>query len=146
MVDPASVFDRMTRCLLASDARAYADMFAPDAVVEWPFNPDGWPKRLEGRDAIRTHVEGVFARFQAAGRKLVAVRDAVIHSIGKHEVAVEFSIEAATPNGAARLPYVQFLRVTDDGQIATLRDYFRPAPDSAPPAAHTSQPTATLER
>ena len=138
MVDPADVFDRATRCLLAGDASAYADMFAPDAVVEWPFNPDGWPKRLEGRDAIRTHVAGVFARFQAAGRKLVAVRDPVIHSIGKHEVAVEFSIEAATPSGAARLPYVQFLRVTDDGRIAVLRDYFRPAPDSAPPAVHTS--------
>jgi uncharacterized protein len=138
MVDPADVFDRATRCLFASDANAYADMFTPDAVVEWPFNPDGWPKRLEGRDAIRTHVEGVFARFQASGRKLVAVRDAVIHSMGTHEVAVEFSIEAATPNGAARLPYVQFLRVTNDGQIAVLRDYFRPAPDSTPPAVHTS--------
>ncbi len=137
MVDPADVFDRMTRCLFAGDARAYADTFAPDAVVEWPFNPDGWPKRLEGRDAIRTHVEGVFARFQAAGRRLVAVRDTVIHSIGTHEVAVEFSIEATAPGGSARLPYVQFLRVTDDGQIAALRDYFRPAPGSAPPAVHT---------
>ena len=137
MVDPADVFDRMTRCLFAGDARAYADMFAPGAVVEWPFNPDGWPKRLEGRDAIHTHVEGVFARFKASGRKLVAVRDAVIHSIGTHEVAVEFSIEAEAPGGAVRLPYVQFLRVTNDGQIAALRDYFRPAPGSAPPV-HTS--------
>jgi hypothetical protein len=25
------------------------------------------------------------------------------------------------------------LRVTNDGQIAVLRDYFRPATDSAPP-------------
>jgi ketosteroid isomerase-like protein len=146
MIDPASVFEGMTRCLLAGDASAYAAMFAPDATVEWPFNPDGWPKRLQGRDAIRTHVEGVFARFQAAGRKLVAVRDTVIHAIGTHEVAVEFSIEARSPGGAARLPYVQFLRVTDDGQIAALRDYFRPAPDSAPPAAHAGPRTATPER
>jgi uncharacterized protein (TIGR02246 family) len=140
MVDPASVFDRMTKCLLDGDARAYADVFAADAVVEWPFNPDGWPKRLEGRDAIRTHVEGVFARFQAADRKLVAVRSAVYHSIGKHEVAVEFLLETETPNGAARLPYVQFVRVTDDGHIAALRDYFRPAPGSAPPAAKGANP------
>ncbi len=138
MVDPAEVFDRMTRCLFASDASAYADMFAPDGVVEWPFNPDGWPKRLQGRDAIRSHIEGVFARFQVSGRKLVAVRDAIVHSIGTNEVAVEFSMEATAPNGAARLPYVQFLRVTNDGHIAALRDYYRPAPDSAPPAFHTS--------
>jgi ketosteroid isomerase-like protein len=134
MVAPAEVFDRAIRYLLASDAKAYAELFAPDAVVEWPFALEGWPKRLDGRDAIRTHTEGVFARFQAAGRKLVAMRDAVIHPIGHHEVAVEFSIEANSPNGAARLPYVQFLRVTDDGHIAVLRDYFRPMADAAPPA------------
>jgi uncharacterized protein (TIGR02246 family) len=138
MVLPAEVFNRAIRCLLASDASGYADLFAPDAVVEWPFNPEGWPKRLEGRDAIRAHTEGVFARFQATGRKLVAVRDAITHSIGTHEVAVEFSIEAATPSGTSRMPYVQFLRVTDDGHIAVLHDYYRPAPDSAPPAVHKS--------
>lgn len=138
MLAPADVFDRAMRCLLASDASAYAELFAPDAVVQWPFALDGWPKRLDGRDAIRTHTEGVFARFQAAGRKLVAMRDAVVHPIGDHEVAVEFSIEAATPEGTALLPYVQFLRVTDDGHIAVLRDYFRPMANAAPPAAQKS--------
>ena len=137
MVEPTEVFRRVMGHLFAGDAGAYADMFAKDAVVEWPFAAAGWPKRLDGHDAIRTHVEGVFARFKASGRKLVAVRDAVIHSIGTHEVAVEFSIEAEAPGGAVRLPYVQFLRVTNDGQIAALRDYFRPAPGSAPPV-HTS--------
>ena len=138
MIAPVTVFDRAMQCLLASDASAYADLFAPDAVVQWPFATEGWPKRIDGRDAIRAHTEGVFARFQAAGRRLIAVRDAVVHPIGDHEVAIEFAIEAAAPNGAVRLPYVQFLRVTDDGHIAVLRDYFRPMVDAAPPATQKS--------
>ena len=135
MVAPADVFDHAMRCLLASDASAYADLFAPDAVVHWPFALEGWPKRLDGREAIRTHTEGVFARFRAAGRKLVAMHDAVVHPIGDREVAVEFLIEASTPDGTTRLPYVQFLQVTEDGHIAVLRDYFRPMANAAPPAA-----------
>jgi ketosteroid isomerase-like protein len=127
MVDPTEVFHRVMRHLFACDAGAYADTFAKDGVVEWPFAPEGWPKRLEGRDAIRTHVEAILARFQGSGRKFVAVRDPVMHAIGTHDLAVEFSFEITTPEGVTRRPYVNFLRVTDDGKIAALRDYFVPA-------------------
>ncbi len=127
MVDPIDVFHRVMWHLFAGDAGAYADMFAKDAVVEWPFAPAGWPKRLDGRDAVRTHLGAMLSRFQGSGRQFVAVRDPVMHPIGTHELAVEFSFEIATPEGAARRPYVHFLRVTEDGKIASLRDYFVPA-------------------
>jgi ketosteroid isomerase-like protein len=142
MMNPTEVFDRATRCLLAGDASGYADAFAPNGIVEWPFAAEGWPKRLQGREAIRAHVTGIFARFQTAGRKLVGVRDVINHSIGTRELAVEFSMEATTPTGTTLLPYVQFLKVTDDGHIALLRDYFRPMTDAAPPAAPKSGATA----
>jgi ketosteroid isomerase-like protein len=135
MVEPTEVFHRVMGHLFAGDADAYADMFAKDAVVEWPFAPAGWPKRLDGRDAVRTHLGAMLARFQGSGRRFVAVRDAVMHAIGTHELAVEFSFEIATPDGAARRPYVHFLRVTDDGEIAALRDYFVPATVDAQRAA-----------
>jgi ketosteroid isomerase-like protein len=127
MVDPTDVFHRVMGHLFAGDAGAYADMFAEDAVVEWPFAPAGWPKRLDGRDAIRTHVGAMLARFQGSGRNFVAVRNPVAHPIGTHELAVEFSFEITTPQGPMRRPYVHFLRVMDDGKIAALRDYFVPA-------------------
>ena len=47
------------------------------------------------------------------------MRDPVVHPIGTHELAVEFSFEITTPDGADRRPYVHFLRITDDGKIAT---------------------------
>lgn len=134
MLAPTEVFDRVIRSMLTTDAAAYADLFAPDAIVEWPFALDGWPKRVEGRDAIRAHVANVFVRFRDAGRQLVGVRDTSIHTIDAHNFAVEFSIEATSQNGGAvALPYVQFFRLTDDGLIASLRDYFRPMANSAPP-------------
>ena len=64
MVDPSEVFHRVMGHLFAGDAGAYADMFAKDAVVEWPFAAAGWPKRLDGHDAIRTHVGALLARCQ----------------------------------------------------------------------------------
>lgn len=138
MMAPTEVFDRAIRSLLASDAAAYADLFAADAVVEWPFALDGWPKRVEGRDAIRAHVANVFVRFRDAGRRLTGVRGTVFHPITSHDFAVEFSIEATTSSGAvSTLPYVQFFRLTDDGRIASLRDYFRPMANSTPPSAST---------
>jgi uncharacterized protein (TIGR02246 family) len=146
MTNPTEVFDRATRCLLAGDASGYANVFAPDGIVEWPFAAEGWPKRLQGRDAIRTHVAGIFARFQTAGRKLVGVRDAINHSIGTHELAVEFSMEATTPTGTVLMPYVQFLKVTDDGHIAVLHDYFRPMTDAVPPAGQRSSSAASSGR
>ena len=135
MVDPTEVFHRVMGHLFAGDAGAYADMFAKDAVVEWPFAAAGWPKRLDGHDAIRTHVGALLARFQGSGRKFVAVRDPILHPIGTHELIVEFLFEVAAPEGTTRQPYVHFLKVTDDGRIATLRDYFVPASVDTHPAA-----------
>ena len=127
MVEPIEVFNRVMGHLFACDAGAYADMFAKDAVVEWPFAPAGWPRRLDGRDAIRAHVGAILARFQGSGRSFVAVRDPVVHASGAHEAIVEFLFEIAAPEGPSLRPYVHFLRVTDDGEIASLRDYFVPA-------------------
>ena len=71
-----------------------------------------------------------------SGTQLVGVRDTILHPINAHELAVEFAIEATSQNGGVvALPYVQFFRLADDGSIASLRDYFRPMANSAPPTA-----------
>ena len=59
---PADVLARRRHLILNGDADGFADLFAPDAVIEVPFaGLPGWPARLEGREAIREHARQVMA-------------------------------------------------------------------------------------
>ena len=61
-VTPADVLARRRRLILSGDADGFADLFAPDAVIEVPFaGPPGAPMRLEGREAIREYSRHVMA-------------------------------------------------------------------------------------
>jgi hypothetical protein len=51
---PADVLARRRHVILTGDADGFADLFAPDAVIEVPFaGPPGLPVRLAGREEIR---------------------------------------------------------------------------------------------
>jgi uncharacterized protein len=59
---PADVLARRRHLTLNGDADGFADLFAPDAVIEAPFaGPPGTPMRLEGREAIREYSHHVMA-------------------------------------------------------------------------------------
>jgi len=59
---PADVLARRRHLILNGDADGFADLFAPDAVIESPFaGPPGTPVRLEGREAIREYSRHVMA-------------------------------------------------------------------------------------
>ena len=55
-VTPADVLARRRQLMLNGDADGFADLFAPDAVIEFSFHgPPGTPVRLAGRAAIREY-------------------------------------------------------------------------------------------
>src|SRR5499425_3450708 len=59
---PADVLARRSHLVLNGDADGFADLFAPDAVIESTFaGPPGMPVRLEGREAIREYSRQVMA-------------------------------------------------------------------------------------
>jgi uncharacterized protein len=59
---PADVLARRRHVILTGDADGFADLFAPDAVIEVPFaGPPGMPARLEGWEAIRESARQVMA-------------------------------------------------------------------------------------
>jgi len=61
-VTPADVLARRRHLILNGDAEGFADLFAPDAVIESTFaGPPGTPMRLEGREAIREYSRQVMA-------------------------------------------------------------------------------------
>jgi ketosteroid isomerase-like protein len=59
---PAEVLARRSQLILSGDADGFADLFAPDAVIESSFaGPPGTPARLQGREAIRQYSRRVMA-------------------------------------------------------------------------------------
>src|SRR5882724_5608388 len=61
-ITPAEVLARRSQLILNGDADGFADLFAPDAVIEASFaGPPGVPVRLEGRDAIREYSRHIMA-------------------------------------------------------------------------------------
>jgi uncharacterized protein len=122
---PAAVFAQVQSRLLAFDGAGYANLFAPDAVVEFPFGAVGLPVRLEGRAQIRRHVAKRMEAAVAAGRRMLAFHDLVIHQTTDPEViVVEFEAEGedVSANRRYRLPYLQVYRIRA-GAIVTMRDY-----------------------
>jgi uncharacterized protein len=59
---PADVLARRRQVMLDGDADGLADLFAPDAVIEFTFHgPPGTPVRLAGREVIREYSRQVMA-------------------------------------------------------------------------------------
>jgi ketosteroid isomerase-like protein len=123
---PAEVFTQVQRRVLAFDGAGYASLFAPDAVVEFPFgSAPGVPTRLVGRNQIRRHVGARMEAAIAAGRRMLAYHHLVLHQTADPEVLIaEFEVEGEVvrTDRHYRLPYVQIYRIRD-GLVRELRDY-----------------------
>ncbi|MFE1014798.1 nuclear transport factor 2 family protein [Streptomyces sp. NPDC058794] len=55
---PADLYRRSLRLLLDKDIAAWTGLWADDGVMEFPFAPEGWPGRLEGKEAIGAYMRG----------------------------------------------------------------------------------------
>ena len=53
---PADLYRRSLRLLLDKDISAWVGLWAGNGVMEFPFAPDGWPRRLEGREAVAAYM------------------------------------------------------------------------------------------
>ncbi|GAA4574208.1 nuclear transport factor 2 family protein [Planotetraspora kaengkrachanensis] len=101
---------------------AYGDDLADDLVVEWPFNPPGRPRRVEGRAA--------FEAIAGPGRAALPVRfegfrDLVVHETADPEVIIAEYVLAGTvltTGRQASAAFVTVLRVRD-GKVVHVREY-----------------------
>ncbi|WP_439663821.1 nuclear transport factor 2 family protein [Lentzea sp. HUAS TT2] len=98
-------------------------LFAPDAVLEFPYAPAGVPGRVVGREALVAHMAGFPETFD------VEFVDLVFHHTVDPKLAIaEFrSTGTALPTGK---PYEQtcisVVRTDDDGLITRYLDYWNP--------------------
>lgn len=131
---PRAVVERYLRAGLdrpappdGDDGRA--DLFASDAILEFPFAPDGMPDRITGRERIRAVLAALRRAAGSGGGAGLTVDQAVsqmrAHQTTDPEVLVlEVNATLTDPAGATRqVRHVQVYTVRD-GLIAGLRDYW----------------------
>jgi len=122
---PADVLARRRHLTLNRDADGLADLFAPDAVIEWPFaGPPGTPVRLAGREAIREYSRQVMA----SPLRLEDYEVAELHRTQDPEVVIAEMRTKGTVTTTGR-PFaatsVQILRIRE-GHIVLFRDFTDP--------------------
>ncbi len=121
---PADVLDRRRHLILNGDADGYADLFAPDAVIEAPFAPPGTPVRLAGREAIREYSR----RVMGSPLRLENFEVAELYQAQDPEVVIVEMRTTGTVTTTGRsftATSVQILRIRD-GHIALFRDFADP--------------------
>ncbi len=121
---PADVLAQRRRLILSGDADGFADLFAPDGVIESPFAPPGAPLRLEGREAIREYSRHVMA-------SPLRVEDFEVVELYQTQdpevVIVEMRAKATltTTGQSFAATSIQILRLRE-GQIVLFRDFANP--------------------
>jgi uncharacterized protein (TIGR02246 family) len=122
---PADVLARRRQLMLNGDADGLADLFAPDAVIEFSFHgPPGTPVRLEGREVIREYSRRVLA----SPLRLEDYDVAELHQTQDPEVVIAEMRAKATVTTTGRsiaATSIQILRIRD-GHIVLFRDFADP--------------------
>jgi uncharacterized protein len=122
---PADILAQRRHLLLSMDIDGFADLFAPDAVMEFAFHgPPGTPVRIEGREAIREYSR----QFVASPLRLDDLEVMELYQTQDPEVVIVEMRSKATLTATGRsleATSVQILRIRD-GHIVLFRDFADP--------------------
>jgi len=122
---PAEVLARRCHLILTGDVDGFADLFAPDAVIEAPFGGlPGMPARLEGRAAIREYSRQILA----SPLRLDEYEVAELYQTQDPEVVIAEMRATATATTTGRsftATSVHILRIRD-GHIVGVREFSDP--------------------
>jgi ketosteroid isomerase-like protein len=113
------------RRMVAGEGVVFADLFAPDGVLTYPFVLPGQPPELRGREAIRDHFAGL-----GRSRELFTMEgvEATVRATDDPEVVVTEITHhgwSHVTQAPYRLTALGIIRVRD-GQIARYDDYMDP--------------------
>jgi hypothetical protein len=122
---PADVLSLRRQLMLSGDADGFADLFTPDAVMEFPFHAkSGLPTRLAGRETIREYSRQVLA----SPLRIDDLETVEFYQTQDPEVViVELRTKATvtTTGQSFTATSIQILRIRD-GHIAAFRDFANP--------------------
>ena len=114
-------FEQAIEALQAGNIDRWMEIYARDAVHEFPFTPEGAPRELVGRDAIATYMSQMPSRIRFGALSDVQSRqtgdELIIEATGHHRrIADDVERE---------LSYVWFITMRD-GKVMRIRDYMNP--------------------
>ena len=122
---PADVLARRRQLMLNGDADGFADLFAPDAVIEFCFHgPPGTPVRLQGREVIREYSR----RIMASPLRLEDYEVTELYQALDPEVVIVEMRAKGTVTTTGRsftATSIQILRIRE-GHIVLFRDFADP--------------------
>ncbi|MCX4426659.1 nuclear transport factor 2 family protein [Streptomyces mirabilis] len=119
----AELYRHGLRLLVEKDIPGWVDLWDEAGVLEFPFAPQGWPQRLEGRQAV-----GEYMRHYPDHVDVHDFPDVTIHQTTVPEtIVVEMRgvgrlVETDSPFD---MTYIAVVTVRD-GRITSYRDYWNP--------------------
>ncbi|MEU2405859.1 nuclear transport factor 2 family protein [Streptomyces rubiginosohelvolus] len=131
---PADLFRHSLRLLLDKDIPAWIALWAEDGVMEFPFAPDGWPRRLEGKEAVADYM-----RHYPDHIDLHDFPELRIHrTTDPQTVVVEMRGvgRLVESNDPFDMTYIAVVTVRD-GHFTSYRDYWNPLAVQEPGADFT---------
>lgn len=120
---PADLYRHSLRLLLDKNIPAWVDLWDDDGVLEFPFAPDGWPKRLEGKAAVGDYMRGYPDHIDIHDFPSVDIhRTTVAETIVVEMRGVGRLVETGGPFD---MTYIAVVTV-ENGRITHYRDYWNP--------------------
>lgn len=119
---PREVLDRYHRAMLDIDADALADLYAPDAVHDFPFRFHAFPDRYHGREEVRAGYRKAWASHPV---QIAEIRTGAVHETVDPEVLVgEHTVIGTVRATGAPFELAGVLVIwVRDGLLTEVRDY-----------------------
>ncbi|AUG75227.1 phenazine biosynthesis protein PhzA/PhzB [Kitasatospora sp. MMS16-BH015] len=120
---PAELYRHSLRLLLDKSIPAWVDLWAADGVMEFPFAPPGWPRRLEGREAVAAYMRDYPDHIDLHGFPELRILDTT--EAGTIVVEMRAVGRLVRTGDPFELDYIAVVTVRD-GRFTSYRDYWNP--------------------
>ncbi|MFC8534742.1 nuclear transport factor 2 family protein [Streptomyces sp. NPDC057249] len=119
---PREALNRYYQAMIDKSPDGLADLYAVDAVHEFPFASPGFPPRFEGREAVRAGYRAVWGASPAEVREVRRI--AVYEAAEPGVIVAEHVVVGALPGRAGEftVPGLLVLHV-GEGLLTRVRDY-----------------------
>ncbi|GHD65622.1 nuclear transport factor 2 family protein [Streptomyces goshikiensis] len=121
--EPADLYRHGLRLLLDKDIPAWVDLWDENGIFEFPFAPEGWPTRLEGKAAVADYMRGYPDHID-----LHAFPEVAVHQTTEPEtIVVEMrgTGRLVATDAPFDMRYIAVVTVRN-GLISHYRDYWNP--------------------